>query len=145
MITRLLIIASVVGFMAVFGLLTNLAYPEFSQKQVERVADFGKSISTSINEKQNDISQYSFNTLNNISESVENIVFGVKTTTNNFVDGINQTTNTIARVPSNIGSSIKNGFNNVTETAHNAYIASEEKVMAFFGRELSQQQEVLMI
>jgi len=138
MITRLLIIASVVGFMAVFGLLTNLAYPEFSQKQVERVADFGKSISTSINEKQNDISQYSFNTLNNISESVENIVFGVKTTTNNFVDGINQTTNTIARVPSNIGSSIKNGFNNVTETAHNAYIASEEKVMAFFDFEMPQ-------
>jgi|GEM_PF-1677059 len=176
MIARLLIIASVVGFIAVFGVLTNLAYPEFSQKQIDRITGVGNSISTTINEKQNAISQYSSNTLGNISnvigESVSgvqrtvsstidnvsggfgNAVSGIKTTTNDVITTVNngvdsvgnaigQTTNAIASVPSNIGSSITNGFNGVTEAAQNAYIATEEKVVALFDFDIPELNNVV--
>ena len=145
MISRILTIGGVVGVVAIFGALTNLAYPGFSQKQIDRVASVGHSVSITINEKQNNVEQYSSNTLNNINNSIGNALSSVKTITNNAtatINGtsnmINQAVNTITQVPSNVGLSIKNGFNRAMNVAQNTYVSAEESVVAFFDFEIPQ-------
>lgn len=121
MITRLLIVASVVGVLTIFGVLTNLAYPGFSQKQVERVTSLGDSILNNIYAGQGNVARYSSNALNKVGGMFSN----AKLSVGRAMDGVSD-------APSKMAASVEDGFDGVMTVVQKTYLTAEESVFAFF-------------